>query len=177
MKPLGGYMLLYTFILLYWEWLCHGYFNYFMMILRSTTGPYDRPIAEVAYGELLFSLYRGCMGVELGKSGWGVDMMSPMFDIPRSTLVWAHCISFLDFHTIITKYIYGFQTYTLYKRTLMVSDLVLARRGSKNGFQPPIFFKTYSIKPQTVFMSLWVLHDILLHFIIICVIHLKLLVS
>ena len=35
---------------------------YFMMILRSTTGPYGRPMIEVAYGEILFSLHRGCMG-------------------------------------------------------------------------------------------------------------------
>ena len=54
------------------------YIYLFMVILRSTTGPYGRPIVEVAYGEtLLFSLYRGCMGVKLGKSGWGVDMCRP----------------------------------------------------------------------------------------------------
>ena len=47
---------------------------------------------EVAYGEILFSLHRGCMGVKLGKSGWGVDMTSPMSDIPESTPVWAQCI-------------------------------------------------------------------------------------
>ena len=35
---------------------------YFMVILRSTTGPYGRPMIEVAYGEILFSLHRGCMG-------------------------------------------------------------------------------------------------------------------
>ena len=48
----------------YWEWLCHDYFNCFMVILRSTTGPYRRPIVEVAYGEMLCSLHRGCMGVD-----------------------------------------------------------------------------------------------------------------
>ena len=37
---------------------------YYMVILRSTTGPYGRPIAEVAYGEILFLLHRGCMGVD-----------------------------------------------------------------------------------------------------------------
>ena len=84
-----------------------------MVILRSTTGPYGRPIAEVAYGETLFSLHRGCIGVELGKSGWGVDMLSPMLDIPGSTPVWAHCISFLDFHTIITIYIYTYMVFKL----------------------------------------------------------------
>ena len=100
------YVIIHVYML-YWEWLCHGYFNYFMVILRSTMSPNGRPILEVAYGEMLFSLYRGCMGVELGKSGWGVDMMSPMLDIPGSTPVWAHCISFLDFYTIkINIYIY-----------------------------------------------------------------------
>ena len=34
---------------------------YFMVMLRSTTGPYGRPVIEVAYGEMIFSLHRGCM--------------------------------------------------------------------------------------------------------------------
>ena len=76
-----------------------------MVILRSTTGPYGRPIAEVAYGETLFSLHRGCMGVELGKSGWGVDMLSPMLDILGSTPVWAHLYRF-GFSYYNNKYIY-----------------------------------------------------------------------
>ena len=72
-----------------------------MVILRSTMGPYGRPIVEVAYGEMLFSLHRGCMGVELGKSGWGVDMLSPMLDIPESTPVWAQSVLFfLGSHSI-----------------------------------------------------------------------------
>ena len=71
-----------------------------MVILRSTTGPYGRPIAEVAYGEMLFSLHRGCMGVELGKSGWDVDMLSPMLDIPGSTPVWAQSVLFLGSYYI-----------------------------------------------------------------------------
>ena len=57
---------------------CYFYIYLFMVILRSTTGPYGRPIIEVAYGEiLLFSLHRGCMGVKLGKSGWDVNMCRP----------------------------------------------------------------------------------------------------
>ena len=32
-----------------------------MVILRSTTGPYGRPVIEVAYGEIIFLLHRGCM--------------------------------------------------------------------------------------------------------------------
>ena len=35
---------------------------YCMVILRSTTGPYGRPIIEVAYGEILLSLHRGSEG-------------------------------------------------------------------------------------------------------------------
>ena len=31
------------------------------VMLRSTTGPYGRPVMEVAYGEMILSLHRGCM--------------------------------------------------------------------------------------------------------------------
>ena len=33
-----------------------------LVMLRSTTGLYGRPMIEVAYGEMLLSLHRGCMG-------------------------------------------------------------------------------------------------------------------
>ena len=45
----------------------------FMVILRSTTGPYGRPIVEVAYGEILCSLHRGCMGVDSSGRMVGVS--------------------------------------------------------------------------------------------------------
>ena len=32
------------------------------VMLRSTTGPYGQPVIEVAYGEMILSLHRGCMG-------------------------------------------------------------------------------------------------------------------
>ena len=35
-----------------------------MVMLRSTTGSYGRLMLEVAYGETLFSLHRGCIGVD-----------------------------------------------------------------------------------------------------------------
>ena len=35
---------------------------YLMVMLRSITGPYGRPVIKVAYGEMIFSLHRGCMG-------------------------------------------------------------------------------------------------------------------
>ena len=79
-----------------------------LVILRSTTGPYGRPITEVAYGEMLSSLHRGCMRVKLGKSGWGVHMLSPMLDIPGSTPVWAQSVLFSGF-SLYKKYILCFQ--------------------------------------------------------------------
>ena len=49
-------------------WLyVHDYvmvYFFILVILRSTTGPYGRPILEVTYGEILFSLHRGCMRVD-----------------------------------------------------------------------------------------------------------------
>ena len=32
------------------------------VMLRSTTGPYERPVIEVAYKKMILSLHRGCMG-------------------------------------------------------------------------------------------------------------------
>ena len=33
-----------------------------MVMLRSTTGHYKQPVIEVAYGEMIFLLHRGCIG-------------------------------------------------------------------------------------------------------------------
>ena len=33
-----------------------------MVMLHSTTGPYGRPVIKVAYGEMILSLHRDCMG-------------------------------------------------------------------------------------------------------------------
>ena len=46
---------------------------YCMVILRSTTGPYGRPMIEVAYGEILFSLHRGCMREDISGRVVGVS--------------------------------------------------------------------------------------------------------
>ena len=32
------------------------------VMLRSTTGLYGRPVIEVAYGEMILSLHRDCVG-------------------------------------------------------------------------------------------------------------------
>ena len=67
MKPLSGYTLLCIYV--YMNLHVYDYVIVsVLVILRSTTGPYGRSIVEVAYGEMLCSLYRGCMGVDsLGR--------------------------------------------------------------------------------------------------------------
>ena len=45
------------------------------MMLHSTTSPYGWPVIEVAYGEMIFLLHQGCMGVDslgrvIGASAW-----------------------------------------------------------------------------------------------------------
>ena len=52
---------------------CYEYFNCFMVILRNTTGPYGRPMLEVAYGEMPCSLHRGCMGVDSSRRVVGMS--------------------------------------------------------------------------------------------------------
>ena len=44
-----------------------------IVMLRSTTGPYGRPMIEVAYGEMILSLHRGCMGDDSSKRVVGVS--------------------------------------------------------------------------------------------------------
>ena len=45
-----------------------------MVMLRSTTDPYGRPVIEVAYEEMILSLPRGCMGND--SSGRMVEMLT-----------------------------------------------------------------------------------------------------
>ena len=60
MKPHGGYVLLYIYMCIHdYDYVMSFYF---MVILRSTTGPNRRLVIEVAYREMIFSLHRGCMG-------------------------------------------------------------------------------------------------------------------
>ena len=125
-----------------WSWLRHGFL--FMVILRSTTGLYGRPMTEVAYGEMLLSLHRDCMGVD--SSGRVVRVSTwcrPCWTYPGQHQCGLTIYYFQDFLIIKTKYIYryDFQSYTLYKRTLVVSDLVLARWGSENVFDRPLAFQ------------------------------------
>ena len=46
---------------------------YVMVMLRSTTDPYGRPMIDVAYGEMILSLHRGYMGDDSLKRVVGVS--------------------------------------------------------------------------------------------------------
>ena len=73
MMPHGGCIFWYTRIYLYkYDYVMN--FN-LMVMLRSITGPYGRPVIEVAYGEMIFSLHRGSLeddnlGRVVGVSTW-----------------------------------------------------------------------------------------------------------
>ena len=55
------YFIMYTYSYFYVDYDYDTGFHVTMM-LRSTTGPYERLVIEVAYGEMILSLHRGCMG-------------------------------------------------------------------------------------------------------------------
>ena len=46
---------------------------YLMVMLRSTTDPYGRPVIEVAYGEMIFSFHRGCIRDDSSERVVGVS--------------------------------------------------------------------------------------------------------
>ena len=70
-KPRDGYVLLYMYMCIYNHDYVMGF--YFMVILRSTTGLYGRLVIKVAYGEMLLSLHRDCMGVDSSGRVVGVS--------------------------------------------------------------------------------------------------------
>ena len=83
------------------------------VMLRSTTGPYGRPVIEVAYGKMILSLHRGCMGDDSSKRVIGMSACCIAHArIPGSTLVWAQLHYFLVFMIskptciMFLKYIY-----------------------------------------------------------------------
>ena len=44
-----------------------------MVMLRSIIGPYGRSVIEVTYGEMIFSLHRGCMRDDSSRKVVGVS--------------------------------------------------------------------------------------------------------
>ena len=83
---------------------------YFMVILRSTTSPYGRPMIDVAYGETLFSLHRGCMGNDSSGRVVGVSTCCrPCWTYPGQHQCGLNVYYFLGFHTIKTYMYYVFK--------------------------------------------------------------------
>ena len=73
MKPQGDQM--FSINMLMYKISISGYDMDFsmMVMLRSTTGPYGRSVIEVAYGEMIFSLHRDCMGDDSSRRMVGVS--------------------------------------------------------------------------------------------------------
>ena len=71
-----------------------------IVILRSITSFYRRPMIDVAYGETMIHSTEAIMKM-LAREEWlrCRHDASPIFDIPKSTLVWVYMI-FSDFHDI-----------------------------------------------------------------------------
>ena len=79
-------------------------------MLRSTTGPYGRPVLEVAYGSFRISLHRGCMGVD--SSGRVVGVSACCIAHARHTRVntsVGSIILFSGFYNIKTYMYYVFK--------------------------------------------------------------------
>ena len=115
-RPLSGHTLLYTYICLYdYEYSMDFFLFYLMVILRSTTGPYGRPMIEVAYGKILLSLYRGCMGDD--SSGRMVGLSTcccPCWTYPGQYQCGLNVYYFLGFYTIKTYMYYVFKSIHVY---------------------------------------------------------------
>ena len=119
-RPLSGHTLFYMQIYLYMFTrlrVRHGLFIlcYFMVILRSTTGPYGRSMIEVAYGEILFSLYRACVGDDSSRRVVGVlTYCRPCQTYPGNTSIGSMYIIFLIFLTIKIYMYYVFKSIHVY---------------------------------------------------------------
>ena len=81
-----------------------------MVMLRSTTSLYGRPVIEVTYGEIMIYSIETVWEI-LAQEEWlrCRHDASPMFDILGSTPVWAQYILFSDFYDIKSMYILCFK--------------------------------------------------------------------
>ena len=75
------------------------YFNiyvYYTVMLRSTMGPYGRPVLEVAYGEFFVFHSTEAVWERIAREEWlGCQhVASLMLGIPGSTPVWAQLYYF-----------------------------------------------------------------------------------
>ena len=101
------YICIYVYMTTIMSWISF----YFMVILRSTTGPYGRPMIEVAYGEIVFSLHRGCMGDDSSGRVVGVSTCCrPCWTYPSQHQCGLNVYYFLGFLTIKTYMYYVFKS-------------------------------------------------------------------
>ena len=113
--------------------------------------PMDGPVIEAAYGETMIHSTEAVQKM-LAREEWlGCRHdASPMFDILRSTPVWASYMTFSGFHDIKIYMYYVLKSICIIKGTLMVSDFVLARRCSEKVFDCPWVLKKRLIHRYTV---------------------------
>ena len=128
----------------------HDMSFHLIVMLRSTTVPYGRPVIEVAYGEMILSLHQGCIGDD--SSGRVVEVLAWCIAHVWHTRINTSVDSiyiFFGFSRYKNLYVICFQIYMYYKITLVGSDLVLAQWGLENVFNRPWVFKI-EIKPQMI---------------------------
>ena len=115
-RPLSGHTLFYMYICLYdYEYNMDFFLFYFMVILHSTTGPYGRLMIEVAYGEILFSLYRGYMGDDSSERVVGVSTCCrPCWTYPGQHQCGLYVYYFLGFFNIKTNMYYVLKSRLVY---------------------------------------------------------------
>ena len=117
--PRGGYVSwFYIYMYILYNDLMRGHVD--LVMLRSTTGSYGRPVIEVTYGEILFHSTEAVWELVVREEwlGWQTRVNTSVGSV--YIILW-----FLWYKNLYTYYV--LKTYIYYKRTLVVSDLVLAR--------------------------------------------------
>ena len=129
-------------------------------MLRSTTGPYGRPVIEVAYGEMMISLHRGYIGDDssgrvVGVSAWCIT--HAWHSRVSTSVGFVYIIFWFSWYKNL--YVLYFKIYTYYKRTLVVFDLILARWSLENVFDRPwVLKKDLNHRLTYMFHCKWVLY-------------------
>ena len=87
------------------------------VMLRSTTDSYGRLVIDVAYGKTMILSTETVWEILAQKEWLGCrHAASPMFDIPKSTPVWAPYMIFSSFYDIKIYMYYVLKIYMYYKR-------------------------------------------------------------
>ena len=156
MKPQGGYVFdtrIYMYIMILWWWDVMRT----RWWLRSTTGPYGRPVIEVAYGEMILSLHRGCMeddslGRVVGVSAWCIiHVWHTRVNTSVGTvyiIFWFSIYKNLCICILFSKFICSIKEYWLYL-TLSWPD------EDQRMFSTDHELLNVKLMPQTIFMNFY----------------------